>query len=290
MSDINPDTSDLQDIPVALPMARPIVHPPELPAAPRPHDRAAKWWSPRRMTPWQALGDLLIVGAMFFIPHLATGLIDSGPTDQRVESVPAVRLLLANTLQMAIIAVLAIYLTYRSGEPLSSLGLGTAPFWSTLGAALGGLIVMYAALLVLALVVSLLAGTSSETMTEPTREIQDLLGVPSWGMIFFVAASAGILEEILFRGFLLTRLRVILRSWIAAVVVGIVLFASLHIWEGPWAVMLILPVGLVLSILFIRRRNLAASMLAHFLFNFLQLTLMRFVLESPELRKMILQE
>ena len=79
----------------------------------------------------------------------------------------------------------------------------------------------------------------------------------------------------------------LLGNWTVAIVVGMVLFAILHMWQGPWAILLILPVGLVLSITFVRRRGLAAPMLAHFLFNFLQLAAMRAVYHSEYLEQLM---
>jgi len=65
------------------------------------------------------------------------------------------------------------------------------------------------------------------------------------------------------------------------------LFAAPHIWEGPWAVALILPVAVVLSVTFVMTRSLAAPMLTHFLFNFLQLAMIRGLQNLPEWQEIL---
>lgn len=219
-------------------------------------------------------------------PQVAAGLLGARLRDvAEAESVSPMRLLTANSLIVGMIAILAVYLTWRSGQPLSSIGLRRVRFWPAIRSALAALFTMYAALLALALLAMIIVRPSPQTVTEPMRQIQSLLGTPSWRMIALMAGSAAVFEEILFRGFLLTRLRVLLGNWTAAIIVGMVLFAVLHVWEGTWAIVLILPVGLVLSITFVRRRSLASPMLAHFLFNFFQMAMMRALESSPYLRE-----
>ncbi len=80
-------------------------------------------------------------------------------------------------------------------------------------------------------------------------------------------------EELLFRGFLITRLRRIVGSWPAAIVLSAVAFALEHFYQGPIAMLLIVPTGLILAIVFVWRESLIPCIVAHFLFNGLMLAL-----------------
>ena len=224
--------------------------------------------------------------AVLVVPQGAAMLI-GGSVHTAAEATPVGRLVVANSMIWATVALVAVYLTWRSGQPLSSIGLRRESPLAAIGAALVATIAIYAALLVTAVTVAILTRVSRETMTAPVREIYDLLGRPSWLTIFAIAASAGVFEEIVFRGFLLTRLRVVLGGWTAAIAVGALLFAVPHAWEGRWAVVLILPVAAVLSMTFVLQRSVIAPILAHFLFNFLQLATIRMLQDSPQWQRML---
>jgi membrane protease YdiL (CAAX protease family) len=272
------------DIPPPIPVARPATVPPVPP--PLPPDAAAQWWAPRPISRLQALGDILLVMAVLVVPQAGAMLIGSS-VHTAEEAPPVGRLLVANSMIWATVTLVAVYLTWRSGQPLSSIGLRRENPFAALGFAMVATIVTYMALMVTAVTVAVLTRASQETMTGPAREIYDLLGRPSWWTIIAIAASAGVFEEIVFRGFLLTRLRVVAGSWTAAIAIGSVLFAVPHAWEGRWAIVLILPVAVVLSITFLLRRGVLAPILAHFLFNFLQLATIRMMQESPEWQRML---
>ncbi|MCH8508302.1 MAG: CPBP family intramembrane metalloprotease [Phycisphaerales bacterium] len=68
-----------------------------------------------------------------------------------------------------------------------------------------------------------------------------------WGVL---SGSAGLGEELAFRGFMIWYLGGFLGVW-WAVVASSVLFALLHVWEGRWAVVVILWMGLVFGAMFV---------------------------------------
>lgn len=295
MNPTDPDTGNPSDMPEPIPVARPATTTAlyagqaGVPGGQLGSNRR-RWWAPRPMTRLQAFGDLVIIAGILFVPQLAAAVLGMRPRDEEGETVSASRMVIANSLQFGMVAAVAVYLTYRAGQPLSSIGFRRVRFWQMIRRAIAATFTMYASLVAVALIGAAVMRPNYQVMTESMRNIEDRLGVPSWGLILLIAGTAGIFEEIVFRGFLLTRLRVLLGTWTAAIVVGMFVFASLHMWEGAWAVMLILPVGLVLSIAFVRYRSLGAPMLAHFLFNFLQLALMRALYDSPYVRRLMEQQ
>jgi len=238
------------------------------------------------MTRAVAAGDILIVAAVMVVPQVAAAMLRAS-VHTAAEHPPPERTLAANSMIWATVAALAIYLTYRAGQPMSSIGLRWTNPAAAFGSAILATVTIYACLIATVVVMAGLTRASPQTMAEPAREVYGMFGRPTWGLILGIAGSAGVFEEIVFRGFLLTRLRVLVGSWGVAVVIGSVLFALPHIWEGRWAVALILPVAVVLSITFVRARGLAAPMLAHFLFNFLQLATIRALQDLPEWQEIL---
>ena len=194
-----------ESIPVARPAAGPLRYAgsPDTPGNPDGSSASPwrrRWWAPRPMSRLQALGDLLVVAGVLFVPRIADGILGLTVSDQDSESLPPDRMLIASTLMVGMVAVVAVYLTHRSGQPLSSIGLRRVRFWPTIGTALAATFAMYTTLIVLAVAASLLARPSFETMTEPMRQIRSRLGAPSWGTIFLIAASAGSSRRSSFEG------------------------------------------------------------------------------------------
>ena len=89
--------------------------------------------------------------------------------------------------------------------------------------------------------------------------------------ILGLTALVAVYEELLFRGFLLTRLRTVTGSWWMAVLLGMVSFGLLHAYEGPVAIVVIMLLAGIFSLVFLWRRSLVAPVVAHFVFNAIQL-------------------
>ena len=84
-------------------------------------------------------------------------------------------------------------------------------------------------------------------------------------------------EELLFRGFLMTRIRRFAQSWTIAVIASTVAFVLPHALEQTPAAMIPISIlSLVLSLVTIWRRSIVPAIVAHALWNvavFLTLTL-----------------
>jgi len=105
------------------------------------------------------------------------------------------------------------------------------------------------------------------------------LGI-GWLLLMMLAVAS--YEELLFRGFLVTHLRRITGSWVAAVVVGGALFASLHVGSGvgtqaPAVFFPLLAVAAIWASVFIWRRSLVPGIVGHALFNWAQLVVLKYV-------------
>lgn len=108
-------------------------------------------------------------------------------------------------------------------------------------------------------------------MSDNWEHVEAMLPPMSLGTAFALMLVIGVLEELIFRGILLTHLRRITRSWIAAAVISGAVFAALHIGDqATAAVVPLFLVSLVWSGFTIWRRSLLPSIVGHALFNFLQ--------------------
>jgi membrane protease YdiL (CAAX protease family) len=108
-------------------------------------------------------------------------------------------------------------------------------------------------------------------------ELLEQMPVNSIGLTILLLIPVAIHEEIIFRGLLLPLLRRACGSWAWAVILSSTLFAALHFAQGLVGVLQIGGVGVVLALCFVRSRSLLVVIAAHFLFNFLQFQLIRWV-------------
>lgn len=91
-------------------------------------------------------------------------------------------------------------------------------------------------------------------------------------LLFFVAATAGITEEIIFRGFIQTRLETIFKNHWIAIICTSLLFSVLHASYGTIP-QVVIPffIGMVFSVFYYRYRSLRILIVVHFLFDLLSL-------------------
>ena len=84
-----------------------------------------------------------------------------------------------------------------------------------------------------------------------------------------VSLTAGFCEEVAFRGYLMTRLRLLgrLESWIVPMTVSSLVFGLCHLYQG-WSNVLLLSIyGLLFALLYLRTGSLWPAILAHALQN-----------------------
>lgn len=93
-------------------------------------------------------------------------------------------------------------------------------------------------------------------------------------MIFFIALTAGVTEEVIFRGYLLTRLSQWLKNNAVAVIVSSLLFAALHYKYGSIRELIFtFLIGVLFSIYYIRYRNIKAIIVTHFLIDYINMNI-----------------
>ncbi len=85
------------------------------------------------------------------------------------------------------------------------------------------------------------------------------------GVVWLVAMSIanGFAEELVMRGYLITRLRHLLGSPVAAVAISTALFASYHAYQGPYGVFSAILFGGITGFIFILTNRLWPCVIAH---------------------------
>lgn len=103
-------------------------------------------------------------------------------------------------------------------------------------------------------------------------EIQLLIPQDTTGRFVWVllSATAGFCEEIAFRGYLMTRLRILgkTKTWLMPVVVSSLTFGILHAYQSLPGVIILTVYGAMFALLYIRTRSLWPCIIAHFFQDF----------------------
>lgn len=181
---------------------------------------------------------------------------------------------LVGPLAVAVACCVAWMLEGREADPRLAWGLqrpasiGRAGLWSLAALGLGYLA---------AVIAVLLATHGFGWPMQNTGRIAQLVATP-WGLAGMLAiawSTAAVGEELLFRGFLQSRLRRLLGRWrfagLLAVALQAVPFGLSHAYQGATGILLTGAVGFAFGLIALRKRNLWPVIVAHGLMDTLSL-------------------
>jgi membrane protease YdiL (CAAX protease family) len=158
-------------------------------------------------------------------------------------------------------AIVLAWLIFVEKRILSSVGFRT-PTWRTFVFALLAGIVLTAIMIVhFALVVPALH--LDPGVAGKVRE--HIMQRPYWYR-FLMVLRAAVVEEILFRAYLMEKVRELTGSWVVAIVLSVVAFTYAHL--SGWGGVHLIPVfgaAVVFALLYMWRRDTPSNMIAHFL-------------------------
>jgi membrane protease YdiL (CAAX protease family) len=108
----------------------------------------------------------------------------------------------------------------------------------------------------------------------PEKEFLHLLPNTVVEAAFWILLSAGaaVSEEIAFRGYVITRLKILSRSYWTGAILGSAAFSLGHLYQGMGGVLLTFIYGMLFSGLFIARKSVFPCIIAHFLQDSIILT------------------
>jgi len=202
---------------------------------------------------------LLLV--LIVYPALSIVMGMTGNTDPQQVTSKIIQVYLPTLIiQIVMIAALWIVL-YRSGADFAEIGFAKSGInWSNV---ISALIFFVGAWGLMALISVSIERSGFIPRTEfmtllPSNAIEGLL----WGMLSLGAAFS---EELIFRGFVITRLRKVTgRFWIAALI-GSLAFSMGHLYQGPAGIFLTFLYGMLFAGLFAARGSVFPCIVAHFL-------------------------
>ncbi len=242
----------------------------------------------KRTGRWAALADagILVAAALMMEIALWIGMavLDGAPLDADGElDMAALKpwLLPMLTVRAGLLTLLILLLCRVRGQRVAAVGMTVRRL------ALNGLLgigvcgVVYGFLLAFVVIVMLCVPELQEQMEANQGKLHDMLPDLSLAGFLWLAILVGFYEELVFRGFLMPRLRRCFGSWIPAVLVSTAVFTALHAFEQ---VAVALPVIAMLSLAFslvtIWRRSIVPAIVAHALFDFSQFAMLYMAMQS----------
>jgi len=134
------------------------------------------------------------------------------------------------------------------------------------------MLAMFVAMMLTSLIVKLFGfNTASNKLNEVAQILHD-----NKLLLVFTALTAGITEELIFRGYLLTRLQFLLKNKILAIIISAVLFGMVHISFGTIH-QIIGPIfiGLIFAFHYQKYRNIKILIITHFLWDLITIMLLK---------------
>ena len=118
---------------------------------------------------------------------------------------------------------------------------------------------------VLSLTVPIFTLLVNQIIPSDGGDITEVVSNTPWWMMLASVFTAGITEEIIFRGYLIERIIEITKKNWAAVLVSLIAFVLPHTlsWNLTHVIAVVLPLGLILSGLYLWKKNLLFNIIIH---------------------------
>jgi len=174
---------------------------------------------------------------------------------------------------LALVCLIA-YFVWRNGEPVARIG------WSLKDwpreAAVGMLLFVpmsYGA----AFLEGVLSHIGFSSPQKPFLSLVPRRSAGELALALILVIVVAFAEETMFRGYLILRLKATTRNLLAAVILSTVIFSFGHGYEGSAGVVTVGFIGLFLALVYIWRKSLVASMVMHFLQDFIAIVVVPFL-------------
>ena len=180
--------------------------------------------------------------------------------------VPPMLMIRATGSLIVIAAILAV-----GRQSIRSVGLTIRGLALDLPVGVGSMVVAYCLMTAVLIALGLAWPSIMEQMQENAKRITR--AVPRLHPLGFavMAMLIGFYEELVFREFLMTRLRRVTGSWLLAVVISTRAFTGLHAMDQTWTALVAVSIlSIVFSVVTIWRRSIVPAIVGHALFDLLQ--------------------
>jgi len=210
---------------------------------------------------------LVVVGAVLGAQFAAGPAADSdsgAPAEQDDRALDLGLTVVIGVLAMA----LAIAINRRRGLGLPAMGLTWWKWQLNLAVGLATTVAAFAVFLCVNLVIQQVWPTGYEELLSNAERVREQMPEMGSGAIVALTVFVGVWEEVVFRGFLLPRLRRLTDFWVVAVVLSSAVFAILHLgMQTPVIVVPLFFIGVLFCVVTIWRRSLIPAIVGHFLFD-----------------------
>lgn len=206
-----------------------------------------------------------------------------------LRDVVARRLVVATAVRGALLTALVFLLLRADGQGFSAIGLTYTGAKAELAAAGWMVPLTFAFQVAISIPIAALASLAGLADREGVARAETLGALARQGtfvelVLAIVVAAA--FEEVVFRGFLTPRVRVLVGSWPLAIAMVSAVFGLGHVYEGKIAVLQTACLGAYFGALFLRRGRLLGPIVAHAAFNVAMLALARAIVESGVLSRL----
>ncbi|HUN81718.1 MAG TPA: CPBP family intramembrane glutamic endopeptidase [Phycisphaerae bacterium] len=179
------------------------------------------------------------------------------------------------------------WLVRRRGQGAAAIGLGRARVGRVLLIALAAVPLCYLAGVISNAMFIAASGKGFIGFARERGQFIDVVAEIPLGWVVPLSIFAGIYEDIVFRGFLISRLQALSRSRAVPVVVSSLIFGGLHFTQGLPGMCQTALVGMVLAMVAVRARSIWPCMLAHAAVD--TISLLVAVLVNPKLQEVLRQ-
>jgi membrane protease YdiL (CAAX protease family) len=219
----------------------------------------AAW--PPRMSRLRAIVELLVlvpagvIGSVSVIaPFSVTKLVDNRWYNVLGSVGPGIGTLTACAIMLLI-----------SRQRPASIGLTRRNWLANIGLGVAALVAFYAFVVIpLSISFPQLAKQGEYTRQDIERTFPPM----NFAWIALMMTFVVLWEEVVFRGFVLTRMRVIFGRWWLSILIGSIVFGAIHFsYQGVLAVVMIALLAVLMGVVFAWRRSIIPSMTLHWLFN-----------------------
>jgi membrane protease YdiL (CAAX protease family) len=193
-------------------------------------------------------------------------------------------------LVMGSLVSLLIFLFLRlDREPIRAVGLHLKDLEGEIWTAFWSLVIIFSFNLAVMVMISIFLPDLATKLAKERTEVFKLFPTSSPLWLILITAFVGFYEELVFRGFLITRLKVVAGNIWVTLFISSLLFGIAHNYQDLLAMTQITVIAFIVGMMFVLRKSLISPILAHMAFDFINLAFVFGMSKLPvkELEKML---
>jgi len=215
-----------------------------------------------------AVGDVLLFVVVAVLAEIVLALAKDLAAPPETTADPRLATVWFTLLRGGLLLGFVLYVVRRRGQSFRAVGLSVESWWMTGALGVAGAIAAFVIMVTVAGIMMVAYRPGFELLQKNPELIAKEIPRLHPFFLIGIAMFVGIYEEIIFRGFMLTRLRRAMGSAVAAVIVCSLLFGLPHgMTQAPVAIIPIFLLGALWSILTLWRRSVVPAIVAHVIFD-----------------------